>query len=211
MFLKQLLNTIFNKNSKTYDFKTQKCLIQKRKLYIETQINPLQVTSYGAFLYKDKIREFIHLYKFQKKVYLAQALAKILYDLIIIEMPEIVENKTNFELVCVPCHGFRILKRGFNHMHLITEELSKLLGVKFNKKLLVRSKYTPSLFNKTKQERKKIIKNCFKINNSQLKNKNTKIILIDDILTSGTTMKECIKILNDNGFSNIYPFTVAST
>lgn len=211
MFLKQLLNTIFNKNDYIYDFNVDNHFIQKRELCLETEIKPLHFISYSAFLYKDKIRELIHLYKFQKKVYLAQALAKILYDVIILKMPQIVDKKENFELVCVPCHYFRVFKRGFNHMNLIAYELSKLLGIKFNKKLLARSKYTSSLYNKTKQEREKIIKNCFKINNSQLKNKNTKIILIDDILTSGTTMKECIKTLNDNGFENIYPFTVAST
>ena len=153
----------------------------------------------------------IHLYKFKKKVYLAKVIAKLLYDLIILKIPEIVDNKKNFELVCVPSHYFRVFKRGFNHMNIIAYELSKLLNIRFNKGLLIRSKYTSSLYNKTKQEREKIIKNCFKVNNTKLENKNTKIILIDDILTSGTTIKECIKTLNENGFLYIYPFTVAST
>ena len=211
MFLKQLLNTIFNKNTQLYNLKINRDDMQKRDICVTCNSSLFKFTSYSAFLYKDKIRELIHLYKFQNKIYLAKVIAKILYDLILVQIPQINQNKSNYIIVCVPCHYFRVFKRGFNHMHLICNELSKLLDIKFNKKLLIRSKYTPSLFNKTKLEREKIIKDCFKINNSKLKNKNTKIILIDDILTSGTTMKECIKTLNDNGFSNIYPFTVAST
>lgn len=211
MFLKQLLNTIFNKNDYIYDFNVDNHFIQKRELCLGTEIRTLHFISYSAFLYKYKIRELIHLYKFKKKVYLAKVIAKLLYDLIILKIPEIVDNKKNFELVCVPSHYFRVFKRGFNHMNIIAYELSKLLNIRFNKGLLIRSKYTSSLYNKTKQEREKIIKNCFKVNNTKLENKNTKIILIDDILTSGTTIKECIKTLNENGFLYIYPFTVAST
>lgn len=212
MFLKQLLNTIFNKNTHMYNLKVNSEDIQKREICLKNNdSSSLQFTLYSAFLYKDKIRELIHLYKFQKKVYFAKTIAKILYDLILVKIPQINQNKSDYIIVCVPCHYFRVFKRGFNHMHLICDELSKLLDIKFNKKFLIRSKYTPSLFNKTKLQREKIIKDCFKINNSKLKNKDTKIILIDDILTSGTTMKECIKTLNDNGISNIYPFTLAST
>lgn len=212
MFLKQLLNTIFNKSYNEYDFAVvgDDDILQRQICILKNGLNS-QYTCYSAFLYKDKIRELIHFYKFQKKIYLSKVVAKILYDLIIKKMPQISDSFDEFELVCVPCHYFRVFKRGFNHMSLVCKELEKLLKIKFNKKLIIRSKYTPSLYNKTKKEREKIINGCFKINNSKTKNRNKKIILIDDILTSGTTMKECIKTLNDDGFENIYPFTVAST
>ncbi len=211
MFLKQLLNTIFNKSYNEFDFKLdEKNILQRQICILKNGLNS-QYTCYSAFVYKDKIRELIHFYKFQKKVYLSKVIAKILYDLIVEKMPQIVDSPEKFELVCVPCHCFRVFKRGFNHMSLVCKELQKLLKIKFNQKLIIRSKYTPSLYNKTKKEREAIINGCFKIKNSKTKNTNTKIILIDDILTSGTTMKECIKTLNDNGFENVYPFTVAST
>lgn len=212
MFLKQLFNFIFNKSNIKYKVIVNSNDIQKREIYYKSNNISTIFVCYSAFLYKDNIRELVHNYKFQKKVFLSKVIAKILYDLILLKIPNFNDISLNYQIVCVPCHYFRVFQRGFNHMHLVCEELSKLSGVKFNKKFLIRSKYTPSLFNKSKKERKKYISGCFRINN-KLKdiNKDTKIILIDDLLTSGTTMKECINTLADNGYLNIHPFTLAST
>lgn len=98
----------------------------------------------------------------------------------------------NFILIPVPLSRKRLTWRGFNQ----SEELSKIISKKLNIKLsldLKRIKHKTAQAKLNKKNRSENIKNCFKWYGESLKNK--KILIVDDIFTSGATLNEIAKEL----------------
>ncbi len=96
-------------------------------------------------------------------------------------------------LIPVPLHKKRFLKRGFNQSELIAEKIGKYFNIPVKTKLIKRKKDTKcQALREKRKERKENLKNAFSIiSNKTLKEK--EVILVDDIITSGTTLKECAK------------------
>ena len=97
-------------------------------------------------------------------------------------------------------------KYGFDHTKYLAKAVSKKLGLKCQKALLnVGDIEQKSL---TKQERLENAKNSFEIN-EKIDVKGRKYLLIDDIITSGATMKACADVLRENGAEEIIPVSFA--
>lgn len=109
----------------------------------------------------------------------------------------------------VPISKNKYNKRGYNQTELIAKEIAKNLGIKlFERQGLIKIKDTPMQSTLNKTERKQNIKNVFKIlNKDKLIGK--KVVLFDDIYTTGSTAKECAKILKQAGASRILILTIA--
>ena len=121
----------------------------------------------------------------------------------------------NSILVPVPLHYFRFQKRGYNQSQLIAEVFSEISGSPLVE-LVKRVKYTPPQAKCTREERLKNLKNAFEIDQKILKNvqknnlsKNTQIILIDDVVSTASTLLEIQKILKNSGFKNVSGVTIA--
>ncbi len=101
-------------------------------------------------------------------------------------------------------------KRGFNQAKLVAQVVGKITGNKVLQ-LLAKTKETPSQTNLTKQQRVENIKDsfgvCAKPGLAQIKN----VVLVDDIWTTGATMKECCKALKKAGIKNVWGFAIART
>ncbi len=108
----------------------------------------------------------------------------------------------------IPLHSSRLRKRGFNQAQIISDFLSKILGLSIVD-FLERKKATHFLAQMaTKKERYFETRGAFIIKNKpQLFNKN--ILLVDDIITSGATVKEAGRTLKKAGAKKIYVFTLA--
>ena len=75
----------------------------------------------------------------------------------------------------------------------------------------MRDRYTDHLYDKNREERKKEVGGAFSIiEGAEIKIKGKKILLLDDIFTTGTTIGECAKVLNSNGAAEIYGIALAS-
>ena len=101
--------------------------------------------------------------------------------------------------------------RGFNQSEIIALKLhSQSPDVfDFNSKGLVRPKETaPQAKIANRELRKKNISGCFEVIQSDVFH-NRNIIVIDDITTTGSTLKEAMKVLKKSGARNVYAFTVA--
>lgn len=107
----------------------------------------------------------------------------------------------------VPLHSARFKERGFNQTELIFDDfLKKLLPIE---NILIRHKPTPKLFKFNRQERQEILQGAFStVEGANVKGK--KILLVDDIYTTGATVSECAKVLKDNGASKIFVLAFAS-
>ncbi len=117
-----------------------------------------------------------------------------------------IEN-INFDYILyVPLHKKRERKRGFNQSKIIANQLGKELGVEVLD-ILERSKNTRRLFELDEKERKQELKNVFKISKDIENYRNKKVLLIDDIFTTGSTVNEIAKSLKLNGINEVYIFT----
>jgi ComF family protein len=101
--------------------------------------------------------------------------------------------------VPVPLHPERFRIRGYNQAELLAKELSFRLGIP-SLNVLVREKPTKPQFKLKREERMKNVIGVFTVSKKlKTKVKGANIILIDDITTTGSTLRECAKILKKSG------------
>lgn len=113
-------------------------------------------------------------------------------------------------LVPVPLHSLRLLKRRYNQSGIIAQALGQEIGVLCCPDLLVRIRNTPTQGKLKVNDRHKNVKSAFKVRKNREKLLiNKKIVLIDDVYTTGATVKECTKVLLDAGASEVFVLTVA--
>lgn len=116
-------------------------------------------------------------------------------------------NKANTIITAVPLHKKRYLARGFNQSDLLAERLSDHYHLP-KKDLLSRQRNTLSQVSLSRQERQTNLNDAFLFNNQEA-DKNKKILLIDDVVTTGSTLAECAKVLAAQGFKDIYGLVIA--
>jgi ComF family protein len=115
----------------------------------------------------------------------------------------------NIDIVSsIPMHPVRIFKREINPSHILAKEIAKTLGLEYSNKLLKKARNTPPQSRLKKDKRLDNIKDSFSVNKAfDIKNKN--ILLIDDLLTTGSTVNECAKLLKRSGSSYVEVVTLA--
>jgi len=152
--------------------------------------------SYQNNLVKELIRQF----KYDPFV---KELAKPLAELIITHFQlidkEVWKDKI---LIPIPLHKKKLRKRGFNQAEEIAKELANRLEIPLLLNCLKKAKTTSPQAELSKKEREENIKGVFWIKNEHLI-KNKKILLVDDIYTTGATMEEAAKILKKAGAKEV--------
>lgn len=112
-------------------------------------------------------------------------------------------------LVPVPLHWTRLLRRRYNQASLLAQVISKNSHCPHWPTLLKRKRRTSYQGQKNRKERMDNVKNVFCINKSlKHKVKGLTLCLVDDVLTSGATVTECIKILKKAGVHKVYVLTL---
>jgi competence protein ComFC len=164
--------------------------------------------AFSAISYKGVVKKLI--YNFKYKPYLSDlknSLVELFYESII--QQEIFQKAYKFLpiLVSIPLYPSRLRKRGYNHAKLLADGLSKKLGLK-QVEILVRARETKSQFGLNLKERKENLRDAFALD-SKSKVKNANIFLVDDILTTGSTMFEAARILKKNGAKKVWGLTLA--
>lgn len=176
--------------------------------------NPKNSDILSAFPYRHPaVKYSIWELKFKGNPNPVLRLIPVMYDILLDELTErhLFNNFQKPLLVPIPLHKERYKVRGFNQSEKITEALYKQNPEIFdvNTTCLTRQKQTaPQAKIANRQARIRNIEGCFQvINPESFHNKN--IIIIDDITTTGSTLKEAVKILKKSGARNVYAFTVA--
>ncbi len=194
---KSLCNKCKNKLEKEFEYKTDDYSENSEKNFIE---------HHYFFKYKDLIRNQLLSYKFQEKPYIYKTISSFL------------ENKQkNFEnlkkydiIIIVPISRKRQKQRGYNQSGLIAKEIAKIISLKIEKNILYKIKNTAPQSSLNKQQREENVKQVYKAKNIE-KIKNKKILIFDDIYTTGNTVNECAKTLIEAGIdrNNIGILTIA--
>lgn len=157
--------------------------------------------------YKNEpVQSLIKALKFSYITDAAGPLANLLHQFIKALPENIFENAI---LVPVPLHKKRLRERGFNQSELIAEKLSELAGLEMEKKILVRNKNTnPQSELHSPEERAENVAGCFEVTKPE-KAAGRKIILVDDVITSGNTLLAASRALKLAGASKIYALAAA--
>ncbi|GMO62230.1 MAG: ComF family protein [Rickettsiales bacterium] len=167
---------------------------------------PLYIKSRTAFIYNKFISKIIMRFKFYDETYLKTFMAKNMIDASadIIAQIDI--------LIPVPLHKNRLRQRKYNQSLLLCKEIAKRTGKIVITDFLYKSKHTIPQAKLNQISRKENLKNNFKINKKYkglYKDKN--FAIVDDVITTGTTINECVKILNRRGIKNVYAISFAKT
>lgn len=184
----------------------KKCEIKLKEYEINLLRNNKEYYSQSIhiFRYDGEIRKKLIDYKFNNKPYLYKTFAKI-----ILKNKKVCGFLKNYDIIIpVPIHKKRKLKRGYNQTELIAKEIAKYTNLKLEKNVLVKQKNTVMQSALTKAKRQQNIKNAFMVKNVE-KVLNKKVLIFDDIYTTGSTVKECSKILYTSGVKNIGVLTIA--
>jgi len=163
------------------------------------------VPFYSAVLYEGNVRKLIHKLKFTHHKKAAIPLCRILFEY----FEKIKENR-DYIIIYPPSFYLKSAFRGYNHMHLIAENFSKLSKIEINTNVLKKIKYTKPQYKV--RNRRKNIEGSFQINKNEIENlRNKTVLLIDDIITSGATLEEIITCLKKENIDNIICLTIAKS
>lgn len=166
--------------------------------------NHVTLKVYSAFYYESPLTKIIKS-KFGGRTELFVRAAKTVF-----EMQETFLPRGFFDqaiLVPIPIHWTRKLLRGFNQAEVFASALAKQNNIQCSN-LLIRAKMTKYQSLLSKDERWQNVKDCFSARKNNLPDISAKIILIDDLLTSGSTIVAATKKLRSYGFNNISALTI---
>ncbi len=184
---KSLCNKCENKLKAEFEFQTDDYSTEFDKNFKE---------HHYFFKYENVIRSQILSLKFHEKSYNYRTIVYFLE-----------KNKKSFEIlkkydiiVVVPISKQRLKQRGYNQSELIAKGISKIISVKIQKNIIYKIINTKPQSTLNKEQRKENVQSAYIAKNIK-KAKNKKILIIDDIYTTGNTLNECAKVLVDNGIS----------
>jgi ComF family protein len=110
-------------------------------------------------------------------------------------------------IIGIPISSGRMKERGYNQTELIAKELGRILSVEYLPNALVKIKETEHQINLSKIERKNNVKDSFKFAD-KYDVKGKRVLLVDDIFTTGATVNECSKVLKKANAKKVIVATV---
>ncbi len=150
------------------------------------------------------ILEVIHRYKYQRALWFEPFLS----ELLIFEAAPILRAEKWDFIVPVPLHPLKLREREFNQAERLAKRLSAATKIPVNTKLLRRVKLTQTQTQLTREQRAANVRGAFEMSEDKKLN-GEKIILLDDVFTTGATTGECARILSKAGAGEICVWTVS--
>ncbi|MFZ4587610.1 MAG: ComF family protein [Terrimicrobiaceae bacterium] len=150
------------------------------------------------------IRDLVHRLKYGREAWLARPMGKILCEGL--ADPRLADFAPD-ALVPVPLHPRRQRERDFNQSALLALEISRASGVPV-RKFLVRRRYTGTQTRLTRGGRRQNLRNAFALRkNAAVADMN--LLLVDDVLTTGSTLDACAAVLLEHGAASVRALTLA--
>ncbi len=154
----------------------------------------------AAVVFAGPLREAIHSLKYGNNRALAGALA----DYMTTAWRR--HNHTVDCIVPVPLHVSRQAERGYNQAALLAQAIGPALGLPVNEKLVARHKATRQQALLSTAERRANVKDAFSCQGTAT---GLRIVLVDDVCTTGSTLESCATALRAAGAANIWALTLA--
>jgi ComF family protein len=160
----------------------------------------------SAGIYDTTLMRMIHRFKYEGDIHLAHPLGKLLLG----TYRQFFEQGAPDLIVPVPLHTRRFRERGFNQAYLLVRDWRKLESgaPPVEKDILFRSHRTQPQTGLKRKDRIRNIKNAFSVNpKAAIAGK--KVLLVDDVYTTGATLDECARVLLEAGAERVDAVTLA--
>lgn len=182
----------------------QACYSEMESLSNSTNFEILEKKVFCCGTYENNLQKLIRGLKYHNQKDLAYYQAKFMY-----EFWQNTEHYNDFYQVApVPLFKEREKKRKYNHMVLVAEEFCKLTGYELNTGLIKRIKNTKPQYKLNKTQRMENLANAFKVESHNIKE--SKLLIIDDICTTGSTFENMIIELQKNNINDIVCLATAT-
>ncbi|MEE0777372.1 MAG: ComF family protein [Bacillota bacterium] len=158
-------------------------------------------------IYDSPAREFVKALKFRRALYLADSMAKLMAGFLDIEE----DGRFDF-LTAVPLHPQRMKERGYNQSVLLAEALTEFTGLTVEDNLLMKVVNTCAQTSLQGEKRRNNMKNAYAVTVRGFEVlEGKRIILVDDVITTGSTASECARMLKRGGAKEIKVVTFAGS
>jgi competence protein ComFC len=155
--------------------------------------------SWGAF--QGPLREAIHKLKYESDLGLGEIFSQVLTR-------ELLDLGWSVDLVSpVPLSPGRMKERGYNQSGLLAQPLAMSLGICYDRRALKRVRETQSQVGLTAAERQINVNSAFWADAGKVQGK--RVLVIDDVMTTGATLNACAQALKSAGAEKVYGLTLA--
>ena len=162
--------------------------------------------AFSPYKYEGVIKDLIHVFKYKNKNYLGAFLTKPMVEFI--KEYDLPINFLDY-VIPVPLHTTKLREREFNQAQILGAHLAKEFKKELLENTLLRRRNTKTQTELDSNARFLNVQDSFSIQNAdKIKNKN--ILLVDDVLTSGSTASEAAGTLKNAGAGIVFVLTLAN-
>lgn len=212
-FIHDILNVLYPNVCGMCDALCEEELCKKCEIKLENiakiKIKYHSHASFGRhlylFQYEGWIKEKLIAYKFQEKAYIYKSFAKF-----ILNHKKICDFLKSYDIIIpVPIHTQRNRERGYNQSELLARKIAENLeNLTLVKDALYKKVNLQPQSGKTKKERQQDVLGAYQLKNKE-KITGKKVLLLDDIYTTGSTVSECCKVLQQAKVAQLDVMTIA--
>lgn len=166
------------------------------------QVSPLQIKSIRSVVYfEGVIRDAMHWLKYRGRAVVAGPLGALMATYWR-------QHGSPVDVVVpVPLHAARLRERGYNQAGLLACEMARQVGLPVDERTLIRRRATASQVDLDARQRKENVLDAFHCVDGRLLDK--RVLLIDDVCTTGATLEACAVALYGGGAREVYALTLA--
>lgn len=158
----------------------------------------------SAVIFDGPVQEALHRYKYKRALWVEPFLAKLMVAAIDGEV-----RSEDWDLIVpVPLHRARQNEREFNQAEYLAKHLARHSGIPMNARLLKRVENTSSQTRLSREERHANVRNAFQMRTENVP-AGKRILVFDDVMTTGATTNACAKVLMNAGASRVGVWTLA--
>jgi ComF family protein len=158
----------------------------------------------APYLFEGALMTAIHRFKYDSKRFLSDYLGPLLARF----AESRLDKSDDLLTMPIPLHPKRLRERGFNQSLLLATHVARRLNTELDFLSLRRVRYTPPQTGLGKEERRKNVKSAFQVEDPKIV-KGRRILLIDDVATTGNTLNECARILKRSGSGKVVCLVLA--
>ncbi len=161
---------------------------------------------YSHFVFKadSELQAIIHAFKYEKKFLIGKMLGELLAE----GLKDIKHDWKIDYIIPTPLHYMKKSERGYNQSYFIAAGIKNILGLEIKKNIVIRTRHTKSQTTMPMSDRILNVNGAFKVKNEKIiRGKN--ILIIDDVITTGSTIQETGKVLLEAGANKIYAASAA--
>ncbi|MBE0575968.1 MAG: ComF family protein [Desulfuromonadales bacterium] len=151
---------------------------------------------HAAGIYQGKLKEAIHKLKYRNRLALAKPLGQLLGKSIVAAGNGFAPDR----IIPVPLHPRRLRQRGYNQALEVARPIAQQSGLLLDTTLLQRTRNTPQQQGLSATERRSNLRNAFTLTSRAPA---LRILLIDDVMTTGETVRECSRTLLAGGIDEV--------